>query len=204
MTLYKLTAADGRTKNNTQWGENVTHTATGDIAQALCSNAWIHAYESPEIAVLMNPLHAAFDPFQLWQAEGNPEIYDGQIKCGCRSLTTIRRVPIPAFDSQQVKRFAVHCAAQVCDDGGWRAWAHSWLSGKRNQSFSMVKSYRIHSARSAAWCAMKAVDEIRPQFEAANAASFAHYCVGADIFAAIEFAKGTSTELPKVVAGMQG
>jgi hypothetical protein len=50
MKLYKLTDENGQTKNHTQWGENISHSASGDSNQDLCSNGWIHAYESSLLA----------------------------------------------------------------------------------------------------------------------------------------------------------
>ena len=44
MKLYKLTDAEGRTKGETQWGENVTHSVTGK--PKLCSSTVLHAYRS--------------------------------------------------------------------------------------------------------------------------------------------------------------
>jgi hypothetical protein len=40
MKLYKLTDEHGQTRGGTQWGEGVTHTATGTGTE-LCSDGWI-------------------------------------------------------------------------------------------------------------------------------------------------------------------
>ena len=52
ITLYKLTDGDGQTRGGTQWGPGVSHSGTGK--GELCGPGWIHAYEHPLIAVLLN------------------------------------------------------------------------------------------------------------------------------------------------------
>lgn len=46
MKAYKLTDQNGLTKNDMQWGENVSYTATGE-SKKLCSDGWIHFYIDP-------------------------------------------------------------------------------------------------------------------------------------------------------------
>ena len=76
--LYKLTDRDGQTRNGTQWGPGMSHSGTGK--GELCGPGWIHAYEHPLIAVLLNPIHAIFQNPRLWEAEGEVGLRDGQIK----------------------------------------------------------------------------------------------------------------------------
>jgi len=127
--LYKLTDENGCTKGETQWGAGVTHGAKGAPDQPLCSDGWIHAYESALLAVLLNPIHANFTTPQLWEAHGRIGIRDGQLKCGCRSLTTLRRIELPPITLDQRVRFAIACTWLICTDTQWRAWATDWLSG---------------------------------------------------------------------------
>ena len=67
MKLYKLTDGDGQTMSGTQWGPGVSHSGTGE--GELCGPGWIHAYEHPLIAVLLNPIHANIQNPRLWEAE---------------------------------------------------------------------------------------------------------------------------------------
>ena len=96
MTLYKLTDQDGRTRagqaGETQWGLGVKHKATGKPGQALCTDGWIHAYKHPLLALLMNPIHAKICNPRLWECEGRIGKRAGQLKCGCRTLTTVREI----------------------------------------------------------------------------------------------------------------
>jgi hypothetical protein len=129
MKLYKLTSQENTTYNGTTWGEGVTHEPTG-FGLDLCSNGWLHAYEHPLIAVLLNPAHANFSNPKLWEAEGEVGIREGQLKCGSKRLTTIKEIPLPRVTTTQLVAFAVLVAKAVCDDEAWNRWADGWLSGK--------------------------------------------------------------------------
>ena len=129
--LYKLTDSCGKTRNGTQWGPGISHSGTGE--GGLCGPGWIHAYEHPLIAVLMNPIHADFKNPRLWEAEGDVGLRDGQLKCGCKTLTTVREIPLPAITMEMRVRFAICCTKEVCPAAAylaWNAWADKWLSGE--------------------------------------------------------------------------
>jgi hypothetical protein len=119
---------NGQTRGGTQWGPGVSHSGTGE--GELCGPGWIHAYEHPLIAVLMNPIHANFQTPRLWEAEGEVGLRDGQLKCGCKTLTTVREIPLPAVTTEMRVRFAILCAKEVCACLSWNAWADRWLSGE--------------------------------------------------------------------------
>ena len=146
--LYKLTDEDGRTRNGTQWGPGVSHSGTGE--GELCGPGWIHAYEHPLIAVLMNPIHANFKNPRLWEAEGEIARRDGQLKCGCKTLTTVREIPLPEITTEMWVRFAIMCVKEVCTaDIAWNAWADKWLSGEDRSAAVAARA----AARAAAWAA---------------------------------------------------
>ena len=151
MTLYKLTNANGYTRNDTKWGENVTHRATGKPRQDLCSNGYIHAYTDPLLAVVFNSIHANFDEPQLWEARGKIAKSDG-LKVGCRSLTTLRRLPLPVITPNQHVHFAILCAKQVCTDVVWNRWADAWLTGVDRTNAA------AYAARAAAYAAAYAAE----------------------------------------------
>ena len=111
MTIYyKLTTQEGKTKNNTQWGENVTHEATGDIKQDLCSDAWIHAYTHPLLAALMNPVLSNIENPIHWEGKGEGEAKFEPLKCGFRKFTTLRQIPLPEVTDVQKIAFGILCA----------------------------------------------------------------------------------------------
>jgi len=170
MTIYyKLTTQEGMTQNNTQWGENVTHEATGDIEQDLCSNAWIHAYTHPLLAILMNPAHAMIKNPILWEGNGEGEAKFEPLKCGFRKFTTLRQIPLPEVTNVQKVAFGILCAKEINTDSSWNQWADKWLSGEdRTKSSAYYAAYAAASAASAAYAASNAA-------KYADAAAYAAY-----------------------------
>ena len=128
MKFYKLTDANGQTKNNTQWGEGVTHAGTGE--GPLCGPGWIHFYTDPLLAVLLNPIHGNFQSLRLWETEGEVGARDHGLKVGCKSATTIREIPVPIVRLEQRIRFGILCAKRVYGNVAWNTWADKWLSGE--------------------------------------------------------------------------
>jgi hypothetical protein len=158
ITLYKLTDGDGQTRGGTQWGPGVSHSGTGE--GELCGPGWIHAYEHPLVAVLMNPIHAKFKNPRLWEAEGEVVLRDSQLKCGCKTLTTVREIPLPSITTEMRVRFAILCAKEVCADLSWNAWADRWLSGEdRSEAAAGAAALAARAAwaaEAAAWAAWAA------------------------------------------------
>jgi hypothetical protein len=128
MKLCKLTDQNGRTYKNTQWGKNVTHTAK-EIGRDFCTEILIHAYRTPVLAVLMNPVHARIKNPILWESRGGVVLDDGT-KVGCKSLTTIKKIPVPHVTREQKVRFAILCALSVYNGADFAEWAHLWLTAK--------------------------------------------------------------------------
>jgi hypothetical protein len=203
MKIYKLTDENGRTRGNTQWGEGVTHRATGRGTE-LCSDGFIHAYEHPLLAVLLNPIHADFANPQLWEAKGRIALRDGQLKCGCKKLTTIRQIPLPEITNEQRVRFAIGCAWQVYDAPAWRSWATGWLTGKDRSERAAAEAAAAAEARAAAaWAALRAAAAARATgwltgkdrseraaawVEAADAAAWAEAATDLDLIVIAEWA----------------
>ena len=129
MKAYKLTDENNQTRNNTQWGENVTHEATGN-GKKLCTDGWIHFYEDPLVAMMMNPAHASFKNPHLWEAEAEGEMLREATKSGCKKLTTLKQIPLPEITLTQRVAFGILCALEVCAEESFREWAKNWLSGK--------------------------------------------------------------------------
>src|SRR5574341_593084 len=148
--LYKLTDENDCTHGSTQWGPNVTHTATGQ--GELCGPGWIHAYTHPLLAVLLNPIHADFRQPHLWEATGKIGKTDHGLKVGCRSLTTRRQLPLPAITTEQHVRFAILCALVVYRDATFCKWADDWLCGRDR---SAAAAWAAEAAAAAAEAAAK-------------------------------------------------
>lgn len=139
-TLYKLTDENGKTRpgeyNETQWEKGIEHSAKGAPEQNLCSNGWIHAYESPLLAVLFNPIHANFENPILWEAEGEIGKTDGGLKCGVRQLKVLQKIQLPKITTQQRVAFSILVVYELIERKIlpsipiWEEWSKDWLAGK--------------------------------------------------------------------------
>ena len=162
VTLYKLTDAQGQTHgdgtNHTQWGAGVTHEAAGSTDGPLCSSSWIHAYEHPLVAVLLNPIHADLKNPQLWKCSGEIGKRDGPLKCGCRALTTVELLPLPEITTEQRVRFAIGCAWPQ-GSAAWKQWAADWLRGKDRTAAAEARAAAAEAAEAAAEAAAWAAEE---------------------------------------------
>jgi hypothetical protein len=160
MKCYKLTDENHCTKNNTKWGENVTHKIKKtDTEKPLCTEYWLHAYVDPGIAVVMNPVHGNYDNPVLWESEADGEIkHDGQCKFGCTKLKTIRQIPLPEISTEKKVEFAIRCAIKVCKNKKWQKWAENWLSGKNRAANAAYAAYAAYAAASAAAYAASAAE----------------------------------------------
>lgn len=151
MKAYKLTDQNSQTKFQTQWGENVSHTASGQDCD-LCSDGWIHFYTNPLIAVLMNPVHSNFSSPKLWECETRGKELHEPLKSGCKTLTTIKEIPVPEFTNTQRIVFAILCVKKVYNDPKWNKWADEWLSGKnRTKQSAYDASYTDQVTEESPW-----------------------------------------------------
>ena len=181
MRLYKLTDSDGYTcrgKNSdekgyeTLWMEGLIVSASAEGTE-LCTNQVIHAYTSPLLALLLNPIHANIENPQLWEAEGEVVATDG-LKVGVKSLTTLRKIEVPAISLNQRVRFAIYCALEVCADSRFVAWANGWLNcTDRSEAAARRKArqWTWGAARLAAWAAADAAWTAEAAAGAAEAAA---------------------------------
>ena len=176
------------TQNNTQWGENVTHEATGDIQKGLCSDAWIHAYTHPLLAVFMNPVHARIKNPILWEGKGEGEAKFESEKCGFRKFTTLRQIPLPEVTDVQKITFGILCVKEVYKDPSWNQWADKWLSGEDRTEASAA-------AYAAADAAAYAANAARAAANAEYVANAASASASASAYAAESAAKATGKEL---------
>lgn len=166
MKAYKLTDENGVTFGGTKWGEGVMHEANG--LGELCGPGWLHYYDDPVLAVMLNPLHADFGNPLLWEAEAEGQIKsDNGLKFGCTKLTTVKRIDLPAVTTTQRVRFAILCAKQVCIDPAWNVWADKWLSREDRAEAAWAtaawataakRAAETWAARAEAWAAWAAAE----------------------------------------------
>jgi hypothetical protein len=154
--LYKLTDEFGSTKNNTHWSEGIKHEIAKELRDStkpLCSKHYLHAYESPLVAVFMNNCHAKFSKPRLWLATGWVSKRDGQLKCGCFSLKIIKEIQLPKLTVAQRVRIAIYCALSHPVSNNFHTWAVDWLSGKDRTRAAAHAAYAKAAYASAAHAA---------------------------------------------------
>ncbi|MBE3036949.1 MAG: hypothetical protein IMZ70_07725 [Candidatus Atribacteria bacterium] len=158
---YKLTDEKNCTLN-TQWGENVTHKATGH-GNEMCSRDVIHVYDHPLKAIMFNPIHANFSTYHLWEVTVKKVVANDSLKVGVKECTTARMIEAPVITTKQRVKVAVYCALKVYKEKSFVKWANDWLSGK-NRTWSAAWSAEsaaasaAASAESAAWSAESAAE----------------------------------------------
>jgi len=178
MRLYKLTDAYGYTRGGTKWGPGITHAAASNpgkplTARSLCTRRVIHAYTSPLLAVLMNPVHADFIAPKLWIADGIGEAISDGLKVGVKKLTIIREIPLPDVTDEHCMRFAILCAKRVTHSREWKKWADNWLSGRNHEIESAKEAKAWIDFLSAENFALEAALSTHPSPRAARAAEAA-------------------------------
>ena len=174
-TLYKLTNLHSQTRSATQWGENVTHELPVRDIYQLCSKQVLHAYASPELAVLMDPIQASLLPHAiLWEAEGDVVLNDGT-KVGCTRLTTLKQIPIPAITLEQRVTFAIKCALHAYKEPSWVAWAQAWLANTNRDAAAADAAYAAAVAAAADAAAVYAYAYAAAAAAAADAATYTAY-----------------------------
>ena len=205
-TYYKLTDENFRTSRGTQWGEGVTHQVSGE--GDLCGTGWIHFYLTPELAVLLNPIHAAFDDPVLWEIEAKIGKSDAQLKVGSKKVKTVRQIPLPRVSTEQRVRFAILCALDVYSEPSFVKWANAWMDGSDRsgraagevieevEEATLAAATAAHAVRAAAWAAAVGGWSARVPVAAALAAKAASACSGEtlDLIAITKRALATSEE----------
>jgi hypothetical protein len=140
MVKYKLTTQSLTTFAGFQWQKN-KKVVTDGIGN-LCGSGWLHYYDSPELAILLNPIHADIKNPILWKvkAEGTHKL-DFGLKGGCTEMTLIKQIPLPKISTTQRVRFAILCAQQTCHLPEFLIWSNFWLSGE-NRSKQLITETR--------------------------------------------------------------
>jgi pyruvate/2-oxoglutarate dehydrogenase complex dihydrolipoamide acyltransferase (E2) component len=172
MKLYKLTDINGKTRNNTQWGENATVSLPHVVDPQLCSEHVIHAYVSPDVALLLNPIHADLDvaTMQLWECEGDVVVSDWG-KVGCFTLTTVRQIEFPEWWKNNkldvIAKFSKRCAESAAANAANAAnAARHAANAARHANAANAARHAVNAARHA-----NAANAVNAAVNAANAAA---------------------------------
>ena len=152
MRLYKLTDEHLKTYAGFDWSELLEQQKPAPRLKGgysyLCGSSVYHAYTSPLVAVLMNPVHAGFENPRMLEVGGKIVVNDGT-KVGCLTLRPLREIELPVVTQEQRIRFGIFSALAAYNkctkEGGFYSytfelkfflreefipWARDWLSGK--------------------------------------------------------------------------
>jgi len=190
ITLYKLTDKNMVTRkgyeNETKWeiGRPVTATGVG----GLCTNGVIHCYRHPGLAILLNPVHAGFYSPRLFEAESDGVADEHADKCGVKTLTLTKEIPLPEFSTEQRVTFAIRVALLVYKNERFREWAQRWLSGE-DRSDAAARAAAAY-APAAVYAAVYAADAA--VYAAGAAAAYAEDAARAAVYAADAAAHATA------------
>jgi hypothetical protein len=170
--LYKLTDENMQTNNGFQWNLNEPRTAPG--GGELCTDAWLHAYTDPLLAVLLNPIHANIDNPRFFRCEGEVGATDSDLKVGCTKLNLLEELEIPKITTEQRVKFAILCAREVVGTTcpKWSEWATKWLSGEDRTEKSAQKAAGSASGATE-WAAQAAEWSAEAEYAAEYAADLA-------------------------------
>jgi hypothetical protein len=195
--LYKLTDENGDSGLSfaaikTHWDVGVRHSIEeldNKVSRSknaiLCTRGYIHAYENPLIAVVMNPTHANFQNPILWKATGWVVRRGSQLKCGCYSLKIVERLSLPEVSIPARVHFAILCSLEFPQEPSYTEWANNWLAGKdRAAAYAAVTATAAtaaaaataaYSAATAAAYAAVAAARVAAAYAAATAGVAAYY-----------------------------
>lgn len=145
--LYKLTKSDLSTMHSTQWAIGVPQTACG--VGPMPGSGYLNAYEDANVALFLNPIHAAFVAPRLFRATGTVVYNDANLRVGCKSLTLHEELPIVPPTTHQCIKFAVIATRYVFDYPDWEDWAASWLD--ENATQEMAKTAIVTTVKRAVY-----------------------------------------------------
>ena len=185
MKLYKLTDAKRRTGHShhlTTWRKGFQPPRLSGEG-GLCGSGWYHAYDSPLLAVLHNPIHANFIHPRccvLDVDEADIGRLDRQMKVGYTACTVEQWIKLPKVTTEQRIRYALLCALSAGYRGPrYIAWICKWWSNEDRSKMAAAAAYADAAAAAAADAADAAAADAADA--AADAARFESLKKSADI-----------------------
>ena len=145
---YKLVTQDYKTRkghsNETDWSDNSWKSAAGD--GGLCSSGVLHAYDSPEIALFLNPIHAQINSPRMLEVECNGLVDWKPTKVGYKKMRRVKEIFYNKPTRTQRIAFSILCAKKVYFEPDFVVWANSWLSGMDRTSASAAAQFDANAA----------------------------------------------------------
>jgi len=197
-TIYKLTDMNMKTYRRYPWTLGKWNRTSGK--GTLCGPGWLHAYTSPVLAELLNPIHANFREYRLFRGEASgPVISDSGLKVGYTSMRITEELPRLHITTENRIRFGIACACKVYTSAEYQAWAGRWVSGAdRTETAAWAAAEAAErAAETAAWAAAEAAGvAAEAAEEAAEAAEVAAEAAAWAAVEAAEVAAETAVGLP--------
>jgi hypothetical protein len=104
--IYKLTDQNLQTYYGFQYKRNRWVKVLCDSYEPLCTQYWLHAYEHPYLAVLLNPIHAQIRNARLFECKWRGKIKNKSwLKLGVSEIILKRELELPVFTDRQKRRF---------------------------------------------------------------------------------------------------
>ena len=181
---YKLTTQDLTTFNDTKWVLNKWKETSGN--GELCDSGWLHCYNSPLLAILLNHIHARIDNPKLFKCEVEGKcLTDYGLKEGWTRMRIIEEIEIPQLSNINKVAFGILCALEVCKEESFVTWANNWLENKdRSKESARYAVYRYAAnatnVANAAVFARYAAYDAAYYAAAATADAFARFAAYAD------------------------
>lgn len=170
---YKLTSQKMRTYNSFQWQLN-KWVKRGGKTKRLCTNSWLHCYNHPLLAVLLNPIHAGIKNPRLFRVNVRGKKLSGDLKFGFTQMRLIKELPVPEFTIIRRIAFSILCVKEVYRGKKWNEWADNWLSNKdRTNKTARAVSDAVWNVIGATRATRAASDTIYAAERAAYAAAIA-------------------------------
>jgi len=157
-TIYKLTDMNMKTFGGYPWALGKWNRTSGK--GDLCGPGWLHAYTSPVLAELLDPIHANFREYRLFRGEASgPVISDSGLKVGYTNMRITEELPRLHITTENRIRFGIACACRVYTSAEYRAWAGRWVSGAdRTEAAARTAVRAASTARVAVWAAEVAAE----------------------------------------------
>ena len=147
MIRYKLTTQNMTTYYGRQkWILGKQETKPEIQKPTLCSNDVFHFYDNPELAVLLNLIHANIDKPLLFKVSCNEVVHDG-VKGGSTKMKLVKELPLPVFTLNQRVYFSILCAKEIYHSKEWLLWADNWIANiDRSKAAADAAAYAAAAA----------------------------------------------------------